>query len=260
MLPSARLTPPGFLIPPVPVLVSVLRYALYFAPSENHPLSTAASAWLGRDAFGNNTSATPAVAAISEADVHALTADPRRYGFHATLKAPFALADGKSEAELLAAIEAFAADTSAFDIPRLVLGQLGRFFALVPATVYPELQQFAGSVVETFEPFRAPLSEADIARRKPDSLDEAHRGNLLRWGYPYVFDQFRFHMTLTAQVPPEQSPAMKAELESRFAAFTDRPLTIDALALFVEPERGADFTVYRRFALQPASDQRKTAP
>jgi putative phosphonate metabolism protein len=237
-----------------------LRYALYFSPAEDHPLTEAAAAWLGREADGGGSFPTPVVPGITEGEVHVLTADPRRYGFHATLKAPFELAEGRTEEDLLVALDDFAARTTAFDIPQLVLDQLGRFFALVPDAVYPELQQFAASVVETFEPFRAPLSKADIARRKPDSLDEAHRANLLRWGYPYVFDQFRFHMTLTAQVPPEQSPAMKAELERRFSAFTQRPLPIDGIALFIEPARGADFTVYRRLALQPASDQRKTAP
>jgi putative phosphonate metabolism protein len=237
-----------------------LRYALYFSPAADHPLTKTASRWLGRDAFSGERFETAVVDGISAEDVHALTADPRRYAFHATLKAPFELAEGRSEAELLNAFERFAAATPGFDIPNAVIGQLGRFFALVPDRVYPELQAFAARVVEDFEPFRAPLSDADIARRKPESLSPEHLENLMAWGYPYVMDKFRFHMTLTGQVPPEQAPAMRKALETRFTDFTNAPLSINGIALFIEPERGADFKVHRWLPLAPASDIRKTTP
>ncbi|AYD03301.1 DUF1045 domain-containing protein [Neorhizobium sp. NCHU2750] len=237
-----------------------MRYAIYFSPAADHPLTQTASRWLGRDAFTAGTFPTPEVSGLSKEDVHALTADPRRYAFHATLKAPFELAEGKTEAELIEALEEFAATRKAFDIPNLVIGQLGRFFALVPDQIYSELQDFAARIVEDFEAFRAPLSDADIARRKPDTLSPEHRANLMRWGYPHVMDAFRFHMTLSGQVPPEQAPAMRAALEPRFAAFTNKPLSIDGVALFVEPARGADFIAHRWLPLKPASELRKTAP
>jgi len=243
------------LIPKVPTL----RYALYFSPAENHPLTKAAAHWLGRDAFTGETSPTPDVESLAGDTVRELTADPRRYGFHATLKAPFELHPDRTEAELIAAFEHFAAKTPAFDIPNVIVGQIGRFFAIVPDTVYPELQRFAARVVEDFEPFRAPLSEADIARRKPETLSAAHRANLDRWGYPHVMDEFRFHMTLTGKVPPEYQPAMRQELDRRFTAFANAPLTVDGLALFVEAERGAPFIVHRWLPLGSASENRKIA-
>lgn len=229
-----------------------LRYALYFAPAAHDPLNLKAAEWLGRDAFSKADFARAAEGGVSADELDALTADPRRYGFHATLKAPFHLREGRSEAELLDAMEAFAADTSAFDIPSMIVGQLGHFFALVPNGLHPPLQQFAADVVETFEPFRAPLSEADIARRKPDGLSPRQRENLLRWGYPYVFDDFRFHMTLTGPVPEPKAPAMASILADRFADFIERPMRIDGLALFVEPERGAPFLVHSRLPLKGA--------
>lgn len=235
-----------------------MRYALYFSPAADHPLTTAASRWLGRDAFTGDTFATPHVAGLASEDVHALTADPRRYAFHATLKAPFELAEDRSEADLLEALERFAAATPAFDIPNIVIGQLGRFFALVPDRIYPDLQEFAAGIVEKFEPFRAPLTDADIARRKPETLSPAHRENLIRWGYPHVMDEFRFHMTLTGQVEPEQSAAIRMALDARFADFIDKPLSINGLSIFVEPERGAPFTTLRWLPLQPTPDSRKT--
>lgn len=236
-----------------------MRYALYFSPAADHSLTKTASRWLGRDAFTGEAFKTPDVAGLSREEVHALTADPRRYAFHATLKAPFELADSKTEAELIEAFEAFAATTEAFDIPNIIVDQIGRFFALVPDQVYPELQAYAARVVEDFEPFRAPLSETDIARRKPETLSPQHRGNLMRWGYPHVMDEFRFHMTLSGQVPPEEAPALRAALEPKFAEFINRPLSIDGIALFVEPARGADFIAHRWLPLKPAQTIRKTA-
>lgn len=229
-----------------------MRYALYFAPAADDPLNKAAAEWLGRDAFSNANSARAAEGGLSADELDALTADPRRYGFHATLKAPFHLADGRSEADLLDAMKAFIAKTSAFDISSVVVGQLGHFFALVPESLHAPLQEFAGTVVETFEPFRAPLSEADIARRKPDSLPPRQREYLVNWGYPYVFDDFRFHMTLTGPVPEAQAPVMASILKQRFADFIGRPLRIDGLALFVEPERGAPFLVHSWLPLKAA--------
>lgn len=229
-----------------------MRYALYFAPAADDPLNRTAAEWLGRDAFTGTEFPKAADGGLASDELNALTSDPQRYGFHATLKAPFHLAGGRSEADLLDAMKAFTAKTSAFDIPSVMVGQLGHFFALVPESLYPPLQAFAASVVETFEPFRAPLSEADIARRKPDSLPPRQRENLVNWGYPYVFDDFRFHMTLTGPVPEAQAPAMAAILNQRFADFIRRPLRIDALVLFVEPERGAPFFVHSWLPLKAA--------
>ena len=220
-----------------------MRYALYFTPPHDDPLTTLAGRWLGRDAFSGETFSAAPTGELSADERLQTTADPRRYGFHATLKAPFELAASVTEADLLEAAADFAAKTPAFTLPELVLGQLGRFFALVPGDVYPALQNFSADVVKSFEPFRATLSEADLARRKPEQLDAAHRANLLRWGYPYVMEQFRFHMTLTNQVAPERQAAVAAVLRETFAAHIGRPLAISGLAVFVEETRGAPFTV-----------------
>lgn len=221
-----------------------MRYALYFTPPQDDPLTQLASRWLGRDAFGGKDLQGFQADPLDAREWSGATEDPRRYGFHATLKAPFELAGSVTERDLLEVAEQFAAKTAAFAIPEVVLGQLGRFFALVPADIYPALQSFASDVVRTFEPFRAELSPADIARRKPEQLDDAHRANLLRWGYPYVFDQFRFHMTLTGQIAEDRQEAVAAVLSRTFAYHTGRPLFVSGLAIFVEETRGAPFTVH----------------
>ncbi len=221
-----------------------MRYALYFTPPEDDPLTKIAARWLGRDVFSGEDLTLEPVSGFMHDQVTTLTSDPRRYGFHATLKAPFELADGQSEDALVEALGRFSADTRAFDIPSVAVGQLGSFFALVPEEPHRQLQDFAASVVEAFEPFRAPLSDADIARRKPEKLTDAQRANLIRWGYPYVMEEFRFHMTLTGPVEPDASAAVASLLHERFAAFCGRPLRISGLALCVEKDRGAPFTIH----------------
>lgn len=221
-----------------------MRYAFYVTPDEHHPLTRAAADWLGRNPFTGEASTLRAAEGFDAAELADLTADPRRYGFHGTIKAPFALAEGKDEAQLLVAFASHVGECAPFEIPDMTLGQLGPFFALVPSGDCPALQALADATVRHFEPFRMPLSPEDVARRKPERLSEAERENLLSFGYPYVFDQFRFHMTLTGPVPAERREAMKAVLEERFAPFIGKPLAIDALALFAEPARGAPFTVH----------------
>ncbi len=227
-----------------------MRYAIYFTPAETDPLTEKASRWLGRNAFSN--------ASHDDHEDHAeITAEPRRYGFHATLKAPFELSHHHSETGLVAALEEFAKTRQTFDIPNAVVGSLGPFFAIVPDSTHQPLQDFAADIVEYFEPFRAPLSESDIARRRPQNLTERQRENLLLWGYPYVMDDFRFHMTLTGPVEESDQPRMADVLADEFSAFTQRPLTISGLALFVEKARGEAFTVHTWLPLAAASDTKE---
>lgn len=226
-----------------------MRYAIYFSPAKDHPLTETASRWLGRDAFSGTLHDDHS----AFADV---TAEPRRYGFHATLKAPFELSEKYSEADLLSAFDDFAANQSAFDIPRVVVDALGPFFALVPDRTYQPLQDFATEIVDHFDRFRAPLSESDIARRRPQSLTESQRQNLSLWGYPYVMDDFRFHMTLTGRVDDSEATGLRDILTSEFSEFTDRPLSVSGIALFAEETRGAPFAVHRWLPLghQPKKD------
>lgn len=236
----------------------LLRYALYFTPPASDGLTLAASRWLGRNAFTDAHLPQPAVEGFDARALAALTADPRRYGFHATLKAPFELASGTTEADLVAEIVRFVGEANPFDISELVIGRLGSFFAFVPATECAPLQAFAGEVVRRFERFRAPLSSADIARRNPDQLTSEERQNLVQWGYPYVFDTFRFHMTLTGRVPAEAAPAMEQALRMHFAEHDGRSLPVAGLALYRESQRGADFIAHSLFPFGSAAN-RKTA-
>lgn len=234
-----------------------MRYAIYFAPAPDSALAQTAASWLGRDAF-SGLPLPHAETALDSTTVSDITSSPRRYGFHATLKAPFRLAPDRSETDLIAAFERFAFETPAFSVPEMIVGNLDGFFAIVPRAEDSPLNAFADRAVTAFEPFRAPLTQADIARRNPDQLSPAEHSNLLDWGYPYVFESFRFHMTLTNRIAERDRPVIAAELESLFVPVLPRPFPIDGLALFVEPERGAPFKVLRYASLPSAAD-RKTA-
>jgi putative phosphonate metabolism protein len=225
------------------------RYAVYYAPAPESALHRLGSGLLGRDAWSGDALPTPLFAGIAPERAAAITAEPRRYGFHATLKPPFALAPGCTQTALLRALETFAAGVAAFDAPALRLAEIGRFLALVPSAECRELTALAERAVRAFEPFRAPLSGAEHARREATSLDPRERELLAEWGYPYVLDRWRFHLTLTGRLEAFERDAVKAALASVVAPLESEPLRIDALALFMQPASDAAFRCDSRFAL-----------
>ena len=172
-----------------------------------------------------------------------------RYGFHATIKAPFRLAEGVTARRGRDGPREFCRDTPAGVIPAVELGQLGPFFAIVPAGQSDFIDALQAKVVAVFDRFRAPPSEAELARRRQTPLTDAQEENLARWGYPYVMEEFRFHMTLTGPVPAGRQPQIGAVLRRRFAPLVGGPLEINSLALFVQTEPDGDFTVKARFPL-----------
>ncbi|MBX3573418.1 MAG: DUF1045 domain-containing protein [Mesorhizobium sp.] len=221
-----------------------MRYAIYYTPPEQSELAKKAAAWLGRDAFTGEKSAPVASGPLSAGEVAYHTASARRYGFHATLKAPFRLAPGESEQGLAAAIDAFAASATPPVIARLALKQIDGFFALVPAERSTELETFSAEIVQQFDRFRAPMTDADLARRNPDALSPRELNHLQRWGYPYVLDCFRFHMTLTGRVAGSDVARVRDAIEAHFGDVIGAPLFVDTLAVFVEPDSGGPFIVW----------------
>lgn len=235
-----------------------MRYAIYFTPAREAPLGRVAAEWLGRDAYGGPVRQRPDLGSLSDAEIAFHTASARRYGFHATLKAPFRLAADQTEAQLLNVLDAFCAPREPVLVPQIKLVRMGGFHALVPAAPVGELDELARDVVTAFEPFRAPLTEAEIARRNPETLTPAQLRNLHLWGYPYVFDEFHFHMTLSGRVSHSEAPRVAQAIEATFGTLLDAPLSIDTLALFVEPEPGAPFLVHTARTIGP-THKRKSA-
>ena len=242
------------------------RFAIYAVPgagladAAGAALCQRAEQWLGRSSSGQPL--TPGVpAGWTRAELDAITASARRYGFHATLKAPFRLADGRAPEELDAALAGFAAGHAGALVPRLSLECLGGFYALVPGAEAEGLHALADEVVTAFDAFRAAATEAEIARRHPASLTPRQRELLKTWGYPYVLDEFQFHLTLTDRIPRERRPAVERTLRSWFAASLGTTVLVGALALFTEHEPGAPFALHAVYPLQPVpSSRRADAP
>ena len=230
-----------------------MRLAIFFTPPEGDPLTRAAARWLGRDAFSGQRLDREPVDGFPADEIGDLTADPRRYGFHATLKPPFRVAAGHNADEIVRSVTAFCAAACPLRISALRIERLGSFFALTPGGPAEPVMALAADVVRAFDVFRAPSSPEEIERRRPDRLPPRQRENLKNWGYPYVFDDFRFHMTLTGSVPRDRRDAMEEVLHRRFAAFVGKPLTIDALAVLAERDPPADFVVETRVPLGAAA-------
>jgi putative phosphonate metabolism protein len=235
-----------------------MRYALYFTPAPDSDLADLGERWLGRSAVTGKALENPDLPGLSGSDLAAITGPARRYGFHGTLKAPFRLAEGVNETDLLTAMTRFAAETQAFEIPALKLSLLEGFLALTPDGSADQLNAFANRVVEHFEPLRAELTEKEIERRNPDRLSSDELKNLLRWGYPYVFGQFRFHLTLSTRLVESQVPKVVGAATEYFAPVLGRAVPVDALALSIEPELGAPFQIHTRMQLS-SQNLRKTA-
>lgn len=225
------------------------RYALYAAPAPDSPLWRFGSSVMGYDAARAETVPFPEGAPFDDAAWPALTEEPRRYGFHGTLKAPFALAEGRTEADLLEAAMLFAERRRAFVVPDLRVSLIKAFVALVPPMSSPPLDALAGDCVRDFDAFRAPLSEADRARRLKAPLDRRQIGHLDAWGYPYVFEDFRYHMTLTGPLPEDRREPVRAELARRHAPHA-APFAVDALCLFRQDERAGRFRILARFPFE----------
>ncbi|MDF1609450.1 DUF1045 domain-containing protein [Hoeflea sp. YIM 152468] len=228
---------------------------MYFSPGPGDALAELGASWIGRDAESGKPVEHPNLEELGASELASLTGPARRYGFHATLKAPFRLAQGVSEADLTAAVTTFAAAAPAFEIPSLSVGRLEGFVALVPEHPAPELATFAQSVVEAFEPLRAALSEQDMARRNPEALSPSQLRNLMRWGYPYVSDDFRFHMTLSTRLIEPDLSRVAAAASRHFAPVLSRPIPVSALTVFVEPEPGAAFEIHSRIPLAPGQQR-----
>lgn len=225
------------------------RYALYVAPAADSALWRFGSSILGYDAETGDDLAQRVPPGIAPERFRELTSDPRVYGFHATIKAPFRLAPTETEERLLAAFARFAASRRQFELPRLVLRAVGgragqgAFIALVEPAPTPALAALERATVEAFEPHRMALSASDYARRQPHKLTNQQRAYLDRYGYPYVFEEFRFHMTLTNRVPDHEVAAVMAGLATLYdEALPAGSVAIDQLALCRQPPRtdGAD--------------------
>jgi putative phosphonate metabolism protein len=229
------------------------RYALYFAPAPDSVWWRFGSTWLGRDACSGETLSQPIVSGIAAAELAGLTAEPRRYGFHATLKAPFRLVPELDRAELVASLRAFCAAEQPLSMPLLRLARLEHFIALVPAGEHAWIDALAARLVRHFDHFRAAPTAAERARRTAKPLTARQLAHLDQWGYPHVFEDFRFHMSLTGDITATAATTLDrfwGQVQAEFERISEVPLPVDAVCLFEEPAPGAAFDLTERIRFE----------
>lgn len=223
------------------------RFAIYFAAPEGSALEAFGRSWIGRDHVTGAPVEPPRVEGLSAARQREVAAFPRHYGFHATLKAPFELAPGRRRDELVTALAGFAGLRRPFAAPPVEVRALSSFIAFKLSARSVEMEALAADCVATFEPFRAPLRTVEIERRRAAGLSARQDRYLLAWGYPYVFEEFDFHMTLTGRLQdPERRQALDA-LRTLAAPLTGVPLLVDGVSLYEQPERDRPFRLTARF-------------
>lgn len=228
------------------------RYAIYFAPARHTAWWRFGAHWLGRDEASGAELAQTAPVHLAAGEFERITAEPRRYGFHATLKAPFRLRDDVDESALLECVRWLARSLNPVLLEPLVPVLLDGFVALVPASQNPALNALARECVTELDELRAPLTEAERARRRPEQLDARGRELLERFGYPLVLERFRFHMTLTGRIDATLAGQIVAQIARPVARLNaDEPLVLDRLCVFVQPAPGAEFLRIADLAMQP---------
>ncbi|MEL6584750.1 MAG: DUF1045 domain-containing protein [Pseudomonadota bacterium] len=212
------------------------RYAIYMLP--DGPLADLGAEWLGWDVRSGSVVDHPTADGLQR-PVAELTDRPRKYGFHGTIKAPFRLKDGTSANVLQDEFATFCAATQAVTLAKgLSVNRLGRFLALTPTVPSAALSALAASSVQSLDLFRAPPSAAELVRRRKAGLSERQDAMLLRWGYPYVMEEFRFHITLTGPLKDTEADQTESALRTLFAPVLTAPYTIDTLCLVGEAEDG----------------------
>lgn len=221
-----------------------MRVAAYWAPRLEDPLHRLGSEWLGRDTETGATLAQPGLAGLDIAEV---TAAPRGYGLHATLKPPFRLAT--SWAAFRADAMALAARTRPFALPPLKLADHHGFLALLETEKCQALQDLCDACVTSLDAHRAPPTEAEIARRNPGRMTERQRELLNLWGYHYVFDQWWFHVTLSRRLTDEERAIVWPALEAHLGDAPALPRRVTELCLFTQAGPAAPFLLAERLPL-----------
>ena len=210
------------------------RYAVYFAPQKDSPWWDAGAHWLGRNEFTDAPLLPQAPLHFEPEEWRGITAEPRRYGLHATLKAPFRLTGGHSEEDLWARVRALAAGLQRVPLGPMRTVVIGNFVAWVPKAPPPELAALAAQCVTELDDLRAPLTPAEVARRRPESLDARGRELLERHGYPHVLERFRLHFSLSGPLDPALQQRVLDAWAPRTAQLNEAPLLLDRLCLFVQ--------------------------
>lgn len=229
------------------MFINSARYAIYYAPPVDSQLWSFGSSWLGRDARDDKLLPRTITPELDSRLIEEVTRKPRHYGFHATLKPPFVLMEGRQEAELVVALEKFAKTRRTFFLPELELRTLDGFLAFTLRMPSEAVHELADACVRDFDEFRSPPDNDEIILRRKNDLTSHQSEMLERWGYPYVFKNFRFHMTLTQCLKPEPREIILNALRKFLYGYENWKIPLDSICLFRQVNRDSPFYLIQRF-------------
>jgi hypothetical protein len=219
---------------------------VYFSPRQDEPLAE-----FGRRWFGFDTETREPVPEERRWPIPTgFLRTPKRYGFHATLKAPFRLREGRGEQEFLQAVEALAAEHAPLELGLLVPKELGSFITLQQSLPNRAVDELAFTIVRDLDPFRQPLTEEEQDRIFGKGISRQQKANVFTWGYPYVGDDYIFHMTLTSILAPHEIEPWKAKVLEWGMEYLSEPVTLRDLCVFAQPSEEEPFRLIERFALK----------
>ncbi len=234
------------------------RYAIYYAPRRNSPLNRFGKSWLGRDALTGAALPQPELDGVFPEELTRLVSPAAFYGFHGTLKSPFSLSSTASKEALIKALKAFVAKETSFLLPKLVLIRMGRFLALTPEGPCPQLNALAERCVKFFDTFRRPLTQVELIRRRTAGLNPQQEKNLQKWGYPYVLDEFKFHLTLTGPIfNPILAEHLIQVINKQLLPLPMNAIEVNDICLFVKENEKKPFMLHSRYPFGRRQPQKR---
>ena len=134
-------------------------------------------------------------------------------------------------------------------MPRLSVQNLDGFLAVREAAPSPELQAIADVAVASLDHCRALPSDAELTRRRKAGLSDAEEAMLTRWGYPYVFQLWRFHLTLSRRLQEREMARLLPAARDWLAEALERPRVFNSLAIYTQGQSGSPFRLSMRIPL-----------
>ena len=181
-----------------------LRFAIYYVPPSSNQLTRFAASWLGWDVYKGIKVNYPMLDNLNY-DIEAIIRSPSKYGLHGTLKPPFSLASDRTFDELRLSVLTLSRSIKKFEIPDISLKSISGFIAIVPTIQNESIKYLARKCLEELDSFRAFESPEILNKRRFTGLSTSQECHLLKWGYPYVQDDFMFHLTMTSKLTSEVS-------------------------------------------------------
>ena len=213
------------------------RYAVYYVPREGSQLANFGDKWLGWSLIDGDF-IERLNGPLIPADLTKLTQAPQRYGFHGTLMAPIRLGVGFGQTAFINSVRQLAKKQKPFDLPNLKVSVRDHFLALELSEPCAQLHELAATFVTNLHSMRRPPSETEIAKRMRAKLSDRQLELLKTWGYPYVLDEFRFHMTLTGKLEIEKLTSMKPALKTLLNPLLKQAIQVTDVAVVGESETG----------------------